>query len=64
MTADGAFHVTGAVEYRCPSQPTQRNAFTFVLPSQGTPSVDSLVIQSRTALDKILDEQLGLARDK
>ena len=64
MTADGAFHVTGAVEVRCPSQPTQRNAFTFVLPSRGTPSVDSLIIQSRTALDKILDEQLGLARDK
>ena len=64
MTSDGTFHVTGAVEIRRPSEATQRKAFTFVLPSRGTPSIDSLVIQSRTALDKILDEEFGVSQSK
>ncbi|MBO4620599.1 MAG: membrane integrity-associated transporter subunit PqiC [Victivallales bacterium] len=58
MNEDGSFQVAGAVEMRGLNLPTQREGFTFLLPSRGKPSVATMIDQSQLALEKILAEQL------
>lgn len=57
MTADGTFLVAGFIELRSLStSDSRRKPFAFQLPSLGQPSVELVVTQTRTALNKILDE--------
>ena len=53
MTADGKFQVAGIAEYRLGKE-VIRNPFAFELPSKGQPSIETVVAQTRAALEQIV----------
>ena len=61
MTADGAFHVSGFSESRV-GKDYHREAFAFDLPSQGPPSVSTIVSQTRAALELVVEKKYFLAK--
>ena len=55
MDEKGAFQVSGVMEFRMASQPPLRKPVAFSLPSLGSPNAERLVLQSRTALNRLAD---------